>query len=129
MGNFYTHKAYIGILSYVNENLPRGVLEEPYFPDYKSVMIGIMGYQKEEKKFQKLCNDLIRSGYLNERRGSGTLVITEEGRDFLNRYFKFQMLGVFAKFTEIFNRNFSSIVSIFLLFISISSIVLSFTKK
>lgn len=126
--SLYARKCYIDILHYLNTNQSKS--KEDCL-NFKQVAIEYLGYAKgRESKFDEICSILINCGYMSKSKDSyPQLYITDEGKIFLQDYFRFSILGFFGKFTQIFNRNLIGIISIISIIIAICSLILSIIKN
>lgn len=120
MNSFYVNKVYIELLYYINQN--KG--QENSYKNHKNLIIDALGYRERSDEFKKIMDSLIGAGYITQSPTiPSQLFITEEGTIFLDNYYRFQMLGFFAKFTTIFKNNFSSIVTVIALMLSVVALI------
>lgn len=126
--SFYAKEIYINFLAHVSE-IPKEESDR-YLHNYNLVMKNQIqshhGYN--DKKLDLAKNYLINSGYLVETGETKNLFITEEGKKFLQDYYRFRMLGKWGKFTTIFNENFTAIFSVVSIVISTFSLFVSFAS-
>ena len=127
LDNFFLQKPYRDLLFYMKVNQDAG--SDNIYLNHIAPARNALGYTDEKKEqFEKLYTDLIDCGYMSKKEKSGQLYITKDGRDFLQNYARFKALGVTAKFTEIFKRNFTGIVSLLAVIISVVSLIVSICK-
>jgi hypothetical protein len=122
LDGFYSKKEYILLLAYIKENQN----EKDSYLNHIQMIQNQQNYDEKKQEFYKLYNLLINCGYLNQT--NAQLYITEAGKTFLQDYSRFQTLNLTAKFTEIFKRHFTAIVTLASLFLSIASFIISLKK-
>ncbi len=84
-----------------------------------------MSYLKISKKIEleEALRFLIDANFVNQpNHRCGNIFITDKGKKFLEKYARFNMKGKLAKFTEIFNKNFAPMISLFALTVAFISL-------
>lgn len=119
--SFYSKEIYINFLTHVSEIPDKE--NERYCHAYNLFMKNQIRsqYGYDDRQLDLAKKYLINSGYLIASGGTQSLFITEEGKGFLQNYYRFRMLGKWGKFTTIFNKNFIAILSILSLLVSFAS--------
>lgn len=115
---FHTKKIYIDFLSYL---LSLDEEEKSYLYEYELHVKGELKrlYKYSDTQLDLALLHLINSGFLLKK--NTKVYVSQEGEDFVRDYNRFIMLGSWAKFTTIFNKNLIAIVSIISLVISINT--------
>jgi hypothetical protein len=122
LDNFYKDKADVDFLNHIKQVQEKG--DHARYRLNKSLCIkNELGYEKKEDQFNQRSDSLINCGYLIQP--GHDLFITEEGKNYLKDYNQFQKLGIFAKFTKIYQQNFSPIPNILAVILSVFSLLVA----
>lgn len=121
--SFFCEKIYINLLQYIRNHQETygNTDDKPNMMVIKGALKSDFGYS--EDIIDKAAANMVNSGCLNKQLKSSNIFITEKGKNFLEDYYQFARKGVSAKFTEIFNKSLTAIVSCLSLIISIVTVI------